>query len=139
MLKKLCILLFILLILFIVYYFSCKTPEGFDGYNPNDYTLPPGILPSGLSSVFPSLPPSSLPSVTPGSLPSPTPSVTPGVTPGSLPSPTPSTLNTIQNFIITRSNFSDSINQMIVFLSAKNNYQDLILKLSNIQATMNNL
>jgi hypothetical protein len=28
---------------------------------------------------------------------------------------------------------------MIVFLSSKNNYQDLIQKLSNIQTTMNNL
>jgi hypothetical protein len=87
--------------------------EGYDGYDPNNYTLPP----------------------TPSVLPTPT----PGVTPASTPSPTPGTLDTIQKFIITRSNFSDSINEMIVFLSAKNNYQDLILKLSKIQANMNNL
>jgi len=105
MLKKLCILLFILMILFIVYYFSYKTQEGYNGMGL--ITLPPSVLPSS------------------------TPSVTQN--------PPPGTLNTIQNFIITRSNFSDSINQMIVFLSTKNNYQDLILKLSNIQTTMNNL
>ena len=131
MLKKLCILLFILLILYIVYYFSCKTREGYDGYDPNNYTLPPGTISNVLSSVLPSPPPTSLPSATPG--------VTPGTTPSVLPSPTPGTLNTIQNFIITRANFSNSIDQMIVFLSTKNNYQDLILRLSNIQTTMNNL
>ena len=139
MLKKILILLLIVVIFFLVYHSSCKTQEGYDGNNVGQYG---GGRYGGVSG-------SSTPTVNASTTydasnvlinntfmtnqPSPTATASP------TPSSASTSLDTIQNFIITRANFSDSINQMIVFLSTKNNYQDLIQKLDNIRISINNI
>jgi hypothetical protein len=48
-------------------------------------------------------------------------------------------LDVIQNFLQSRATFTNSINQLIVNLSHKNNYTDLIQHLNDIKTEINNL
>jgi hypothetical protein len=48
-------------------------------------------------------------------------------------------LDVIQNFLQSRATFTNSINQLIVNLSQKNNYDDLIQHLNDIKTEINNL
>jgi cytoskeletal protein RodZ len=77
------------------------------------------------------------------SLPPHTPSsTTPSTTPTTTPSTTPSAsdeLDVIQKFLLSRGDFTNSVNDLIVFLSKKNGYDDLIVKLDNIKNQITNI
>jgi hypothetical protein len=48
-------------------------------------------------------------------------------------------LDVIQSFLLARADFTNSVNSMIVFLSQKGNYNDLIQKLDDIKQNINNI
>ena len=89
-----------------------------------------------------SLPPHTPSSTTPSTTPTTTPSTTPSTTPTTTPSTTPSAsdeLDVIQKFLLSRGDFTNSVNDLIVFLSKKNGYDDLIVKLDNIKNQITNI
>lgn len=79
-------------------------------------------------------------SSTPSSTPSATPTVTTSTT---TPAPalqvSSNDLDVIQKFLLARGDFTNSVNDLIVFLSHKGNYNDLIKKLDDIKQEISNI